>query len=221
MIAKDIINYMIPPLKPSDKAKKAREWMSELRVTELPVIADGQFLGFIDEEMLLEDGITWENVGDFPLLGQQCFIDERMHYYDVLKVANAEGYKVIAVLDSENKYIGAISIQDIVEVFAKSSSVNLPGAILGIALTISDYSLAEISYIVESNDAKILSSFLSPESNNPSNYFLTLKVNVEDVTHIVASLQNRGFNVETSFNTADDQQSDLDRIDMLMKYIKI
>ncbi|MFT5640050.1 MAG: acetoin utilization protein AcuB [Cyclobacteriaceae bacterium] len=221
MIAKDIINYMIPPLKPSDKAKKAREWMSELRVTELPVIADGQFLGFIDEEMLLEDGITWENVGDFPLLGQQCFIDERVHYYDVLKVANAEGYKVIAVLDSENKYIGAISIQDIVEVFAKSSSVNLPGAILGIALTISDYSLAEISYIVESNDAKILSSFLSPENNNPSNYFLTLKVNVEDVTHIVASLQNRGFNVETSFNTTDDQQSDLDRIDMLMKYIKI
>jgi len=221
MIAKDIINYMIPPLKPSDSVDKAREWMSELRVSELPIIANGEFLGFIDEEMIMQDELMWKEIGDFPFLGQKCFVDERMHYYDVLKVSNAEGYKVIAVLDSLNKYLGAISVQDIVEVFAKSSSVNLPGAILGIVLTISDYSLAEISHIIESNDAKILSSFLSPEIDNPNNYFLTLKLNVEDVSHIVASLQNRGFNVETAFNTSNDKQDDLERLDMLMKYIKL
>ncbi|MEQ8240675.1 MAG: cbs domain containing protein [Cyclobacteriaceae bacterium] len=221
MIAKDIINYMIPPLKPSDSVDKAREWMSALRVSELPITANGEFLGFIDEEMIMEDEVMLKVIGDFPFLGQKCFVDERMHYYDVLKVSNAEGYKVIAVLDSLNKYLGAISVQDIVEVFAKSSSVNLPGAILGIGLTISDYSLAEISHIIESNDAKILSSFLSPENDNPNNYFLTLKLNVEEVSHIVASLQNRGFNVETAFNTSNDNQDDLERLDMLMKYIKL
>jgi len=221
MIAKDIINYMIPPLKRSDKVTKAREWMSELRLTELPVISTGEFLGFIDEEMLLQDDVFWEEIGEFPLLGQQCFVNEHMHYYDILKVSNAEGYKVIAVIDNNGKYLGAISVQDIVSVFAKSSSVNLPGAILGIRLSINDYSLSEISHIVESNDAKILSSFLSPEVSDPTNFFLTLKINVEEVKHIVASLQNRGFIVETSFNTNEDDQDDLDRLDMLMKYIKL
>ena len=38
MNAKDLINYLIPPVKLEDTAEQVLTWMNELKLTELPVI---------------------------------------------------------------------------------------------------------------------------------------------------------------------------------------
>lgn len=221
MIAKDLINYMIPPLKPQDEISKARQWMEELRLSELPVTENGRFLGIIDEEMLFNDELRYDLVGDYPLLGQQCKVQSHVHYYDVLKTSGKEGFRLVAVIDELQQYIGVISIEDVVEAFAKNSSVTTPGAIIGLRMKFHDYTLSEISRIIESNEAKILSSYLSPHAEEPTDLQLTLKINKEDVSHIIASLEQSGFYVENSFNTANSSFDEKERIDSLMKYLKI
>ncbi|MEQ8581095.1 MAG: cbs domain containing protein [Marinoscillum sp.] len=221
MIAKDLINYMIPPLKPQDEISKAKQWMDELRLSELPVVESGLFLGLIDEELLLNDELRYPAVGDYPLVGQQCVVHAGNHYYDVLKTSGLEGFRIVAVIDELNQYLGVVSIEDVVEAFAQNSSVNTPGAILGLRLKLHDYSLAEISRIIESNEAKILSSYLSPHSIEPGELNLTLKINKEEITHIVASLEQHGFYVENSYNMRDSSYEEKERIDILMKYLKI
>lgn len=221
MIAKDLINYMVPPLKPQDKISKAKQWMDELRLSELPVIENGRFLGLIDEELLLNDQLMYPCVGDYPLVGQQCVVHAGNHYYDVLKTSSAEGFRIVAVIDELNQYLGVVSIEDVVEAFAKNSSVSTPGAIIGLRLKFNDYSMTEISRIIESNEAKILSSYLSPHSLEPGDLLLTLKINKEDIRHIIASLDQHGFNVENSYNTRDHSYEEKERIDILMKYLKI
>ena len=54
MIAEDLINQMIPPLKASDDAHKAIVWMEEFRCNHMPVVENGWLLGFISEEIILE-----------------------------------------------------------------------------------------------------------------------------------------------------------------------
>lgn len=221
MNAKDLINYMIPPLKPQDKISKAKLWMDELRLSELPVVEDGRFMGIIDEELLLNEELQYPNVGDYPLVGQNCMVQSGNHYYEVLKVSGVEGFRIVAVVDSLNQYLGVVSIEDVVEAFAKNSSVSTPGAIIGIKLKYHDYSLSEISRIIEANEAKILSSYLSPHADDPDKLHLTLKINKEEITHIIASLEQNGFFVENSYNVVDSSYDEKERIDILMKYLKL
>ncbi len=47
MIAEELINHMIPPLKITDDAHKAIVWMEEFRCMHLPVVDEGNLLGFV------------------------------------------------------------------------------------------------------------------------------------------------------------------------------
>lgn len=221
MIAQDLINYMIPPLKPGDPVIRARQWMDEMRLSELPVVDNDTFLGILDADLIFDEEYVYASVGEYPLMGKKCCVPGNSHYYDILKTSNIEGCRTVAITDEHNHYLGVVSIEDLVGTFAQNSSVNTPGAILGIKLTVQDYSLAEISRIVESNDAKILSSYLSPHPANQSDLHLTLKINTEEVSHIIASLEKNGFIIENSFNTRDSSMEEKERIDILMKYLKI
>lgn len=219
MTAKDLINYMIPPLKPQDSTSKAKQWLDELRQSELPVVENGLFLGLINDELLLNDDLQYDMVGDYPLVGEKCQVPSASHYYDVLKTSGIEGFRIVAVIDELNQYLGVVSTDDVVEAFAQNSSVNTPGAILGLRLRLQDYSLSEISRIIEQNDAKILSSYLSPHPVNPGDLHLTLKINTEEVSHIITSLEKYGYILENTYNTRDSSVEDKERIDILMKYL--
>jgi acetoin utilization protein AcuB len=69
VIAEDLINHMIPPLKGSDDAHKAIVWMEEFRCTYMPVVEDSKLLGFISEAIILETNDIDKTVKDFDLVG--------------------------------------------------------------------------------------------------------------------------------------------------------
>lgn len=221
MIAKELINYMIPPLKPTDDIGKAKQWMDELHLSQLPVSEEGLFLGVISEEMLFDSELDFSKVGEYPLLGHNCTLSLFSHYYDVLKTASIHNLKLVAVVDEVDQYLGVITLEDMVEAFAKSSSIVNPGAILTIKLNSVDYSLSEISRLVESNDAKIITSYISEYAEDPSKLLLTIKLSTEEVNRIVASLANQGFEIESSFSAIESDVVDKERLDIFMKYLKI
>ena len=54
MIAEELINQMIPPLKLYDTVDKALRWMDEFRVNELPVVSNRRYMGLATEQHLIE-----------------------------------------------------------------------------------------------------------------------------------------------------------------------
>ncbi|GAB3823116.1 hypothetical protein GCM10028895_29450 [Pontibacter rugosus] len=54
MIAEELINQMIPPLKLYDTVEKALRWMDEFRVNELPVVSNRKYMGLATELSLIE-----------------------------------------------------------------------------------------------------------------------------------------------------------------------
>ncbi|RKQ50903.1 CBS domain protein [Roseivirga pacifica] len=221
MTATELINHMIPPLKPTDNGHKAIVWMEELRVNQLPVIERGKFKGFITEEIILEENDSSIPISEYELEGQECFVTEDQHFYDVIRVASLHELQMVTVINSHGNFEGVIAIEDTIQAFAESTAVQEPGAILVLLMNQRDYSLAEISRLIESENAKILSSTVNSDAKDHSMLRVTLKLNITEVSHITASLERFGYKIIGRFQEEEIKSNDQERFDMLMRYLNI
>lgn len=221
MIAAELVNPIILPLHPSDLAEKALHWMEELRVSQLPVVEDGIFLGLLRDEAILEPAQQKKPVGSFLLVDKRCFVYENQHFYDIIKVAAEFGVQTIAVVTSEGVYQGIITLEDTIAAFAQTAAVQSPGAILIISMNQMDYSMAEISRLIESEGGKILCSSISTDLHDASRVKLTLKINKKDVSRIIATLERFGYRIIATFQETEVMSNDKDRLDMLLRFLEI
>ena len=70
------------------------------------------------------------------------------------------------MLDDNNKYLGVITHRKLLYTIAKTATIQSVGGVIILEIEEIDYSLTEIASIVESNNAKILSSYIisNPDS---------------------------------------------------------
>lgn len=221
MIAEELINHMIPPLKVTDDAHKAIVWMEEFRCNHLPVVDDGQLLGFISEEIILESNDIEKDLGDFALTGKECVVSLESHFYDILRIAGDHKLQIVAVLNEDQQYVGVITVQDIMASFAQTAAVKMQGGIIVLSMNLIDYSMAEISRLVEENKAKIISSTMVEDPMDAGKIKVTLKINQLDLSRIVATLERFSYRVIGRYQEIRKEAVDNDRIDMLLKYLNI
>jgi acetoin utilization protein AcuB len=126
----------------------------------------------------------------------------------------------VAVVDTEGKYLGCITLSDLVTKFEELAVINQPGGIIVLSMNKKDYSLAQVAHVIESNNAKILSSYIfeRPETGMLE---LTLKVNQEQVGSIVQSLERYDYQVIAYFQESAHLEDLKGRYDELMRYINI
>lgn len=221
MIAADLINHMIPPLKPTDDGEKAIIWMEELRTNQLPVIEKGRFLGFISEDIILEDNDPKKLVKEYELEDQSCMVMEHQHFYDIIRMASDFDTQMVAVVSSSGSFLGVVGLEDTIRAIADSTAVQDQGAILVLLVNYRDYSLAEISRLIEGENARVLSVAVGREPSDNSMLRVTLKINQTEVSHIAASLERFGYRIIGKFQEEESKSNDRERFDMLMKYLNI
>lgn len=221
MIAAELINHMIPPLKQKDEAHKALVWMEEFRCNELPVVDNENFLGFITEEMIMEENDAEKLIESFDKIGSECFLGTGSHVYDVVKTAAENDLKMVGVLDEGNAYQGVITVQDTINSMAQSIAIQMPGSILVLSVSNIDYSLSEMSRLVEENDAKILSSSVKEDDFDSAQLRVTLKINKPDLAPIVATFERFGYKVIGRFQETRIVERDKEKLDMLFRFLDI
>jgi signal-transduction protein with cAMP-binding, CBS, and nucleotidyltransferase domain len=221
MIAEELINHMIPPLKVTDDAHKAIVWMEEFRCNHLPVVQEGELMGFISEEIILESNDIGKNLLDFDLVARECVVALDSHFYDILKVAGDNMLQIVAVLNEDRQYMGVITVQDMMISFAQTASVQMPGAILVLSMDLIDYSLAEISRYVEENNAKVISSTMTEDPMDKGKIKLTLKINQTDLKRIVATLERFNYKVIGHYQQNAEASGEREKIDLLLRYLDI
>lgn len=221
MLAKDIVSENIPPLKITDKGDKAIEWMYEFKLSHLPLVDNKKYIGLVSEDDILDFNNTHEQLKKFVKNLYKPFVNENEHIYEVLRVAVNLKATVIPVVDKKMNYLGIISLQSLLYNFAKMSSISEPGGIIMLELNHkTDYVLSDIARIVEGNDAHILSSYFNID-HETGRYSVTLKVDVTDIKHIVATFERYEYEVKAYFQESDMEEVIKDRYDSLMKYLKI
>jgi acetoin utilization protein AcuB len=220
MLAKELIKDLIPPLKTSDTGLKALSWMEEFKVKHLPIVNKEDFLGLISEEDILSLNAPEEPIGNHTLSLIRPYVSEDQHIYEVIKLITKLNLSLVPVLSNREQYLGVIIIPDLMEAIAILTAVNNPGGIIVLELNVNDYSLAEIAQIVESDDAKILSSYVSPHPNS-TKMEVTLKVNKVDLTRLLASFYRYEYNVKASYHESEFNGDMQDRFDSFMNYLNI
>jgi acetoin utilization protein AcuB len=219
MTTAEIINHELPILKLSDTVGKALNWMEENRIVQLVVADDNKYAGIVSEETLMNYDESMQ-LFDVMLQFSEIYLFDYQHIYESLGLISKYHLDILAVIDEEQNFVGTITATEIYSKFAELLGSQEPGAVLVVALKSRDYSLSEISRLVESDNAKITSSYFSGNSFDDSAR-LTLKINRENITSIIATLERFGYIVEASYAHEPIESLEQERYDMLMKYLSI
>ncbi len=220
MIALKLIQEDIEPLEITNTLSEALKRMDVYKVSHFPVVEDKKLVGLISEKDILNQ----ENLED-ELITRKAFllkisIYENQHVFDLLKITGSNRLSIISIVDEDNYYLGSVTNSDILFFLANSFSINAPGGVIILEIAINDYSLSEIANIVESNNAKILSSFILSEKTN-TNIEVVLKITNIDVATVIQTFERYGYNVLTSFSEESDYEDLQDNYDSLINFLKI
>lgn len=221
MIAEELINQMIPPLKRTDKVSTAIHWMDELRVKQLPVIDKNNYIGLVSVDAIYQNNYERMTIGDMELICSEVFVTFNQHFYDILRIASSHDIQVISVLDDRRRFLGVVTLNDIMLAFAESTSMQEAGGILILQVEGRDYSLTEISRLVESNNAKVLSTHVAQNKDDQGKLQVTLKINEQDLNRIAATFERFNYEVVAKFHANDKEELHKERIDLLFKYLDI
>ncbi len=221
MLASELINHMIPPLKLTDTTAHALLWMDEFRCNQLPVVNNGEFLGLVSEDLILDQEVAVSLIKELELECSHCKVDQSTHFYDIIKLASGNDIELVGVVNSKNEFVGVITMKDTISALSQTLAVQSVGAVLIISLKSIDYSLSEISRLVESEGYKILSSSIKNDASKNDMLKLTIKVNSEDVARLIATLERFDYKIIAQLGDRENPNKDQERLDILFKYLDI
>ena len=220
MIARHLITQDIISLKTSNTGEEALNLMEELKVSHLPIVNNENFLGLITEQDIYDLNNVKQALGNYNLSLKHPFVNEHQHLYDVLKLVSDLKLTLIPVLDDNEKYLGSITLHDLVNYIANSFSLENPGGVIVLEISENDYNLTEIAQIVQSNDAKVLSVFLASHSDS-TRLEVVIKLNKTDMGAILQTFDRYGYYVKASFGEDEDRESIKENYDSFMNYLNI
>ena len=219
MIAGNLISKNIVPLRTSDSGEDALATMSDFYIKHLPIVNNKQLLGLLSEDDILNNDVT-EPVGSFSLSMSRPYIKENDHIYEVLSILSEYQLTVIPVVDIDDNYLGLVTQEDLLRFFANIGSFTEPGSIIVLEMAKTDYSMAEMARIVESENAVILSSFITSNLDS-TKIDVTLKINRQDIQPIISTFERFDYKIKASFFETDYFDSMKDRYDSLMSYLNV
>ncbi len=221
MTTAEIINHELPILKLSDTVGKALNWMEENRIGQLVVANEGKYAGIVSEEILLNYDEELQ-LFDVMLQYSEIYLFDYQHIYESLGLISKHHLAILGVVDEEQNFVGTITATELYSKFAELLGSQEPGAVLVVSIKNRDYSLAEISRLIESDNAKIISSYFSGSNYaNDDSARLTLKINRENITSVIATLERFGYIVEASYAHEPIESLEQERYDMLMRYLSV
>jgi acetoin utilization protein AcuB len=161
MIAQQLISTTIGTLSPTDTGAFALGLMDELHVSELPVVNEKEYLGLISDTDIYNLNILEEPVNSQKFLLKLAYVKENQHIYEVMKLFSSMNLSILPVVDNKNQYIGSITLDKLAHQFSEITAIENPGGIIVLEINDKDYLLTEIVQIIESNDAKVLSMYIT------------------------------------------------------------
>jgi acetoin utilization protein AcuB len=218
MLASDFISHELPILKITDKSAQVMRWMDEYRVMHLPVFDSTEYLGILTEADLLDMDSEEDDLSVFRNKLLKVAIKGERPIYDVIKLMDDFKLSVIPVLGDDERLLGLISYKQVLTAMVAAFNLNSEGGVFVLEMNYVDYALSEISRIVESNDARVLSAHVSFQAD--SNLIdVTIKVNTASLTSIIQTLERYDYQIKASFHKGDDQDYLQDRYEELMRYL--
>ena len=221
MRAKEILSDKLFALKPSDRCSKAIELMNEWLVTNLPVVQQDKVLGYVSSEEIAFPDDDDDAVEQYLKNDKPCKVGREIHVLDLVGFFAEGGLGAIAVVDEEDKFTGIIDVKDLLKTIAEFFSFTSAGSVLSVEMASHDYSLSELSRLVESNDIKITGLLIRQAKGTENRIEVILKLNRSDIRSLLATLSRYNYQVTSESVNQEDLDFLKDRYNSFIKYLNI
>ena len=221
MIAKELLTDLIPLVTPSDTGVLVNSWMDTYRVSHLP-FSDGEvYTGLITEADILNLADPDQPIGNHLFNLNRVYVFEDQHLFEAVEEIASRRLTLLPVIDRTQKYLGCITLPDLINHFGAMISSGQPGAILVVQMAARDYTLTTLSRIIEENQARILNLFLVPVADT-GDVRVTMKISTTEIRSIGRSLERYGYQV-TGWYLDNQNLGEFyrERYEELMKYINL
>jgi len=221
MIAKQLLTELASVVSTSNTGSDVLYFMDEDKLTVLPVVDNGNYVGLITEAQVfnMKDPDKALAVQTVPY--KKIYVNENQHIYEVIKTMSVENTPLLPVLDEKGRYMGCISIFTLIKHIGSFAAIGNPGAIILLELNQNDYVLSQIAQIVESNDAKILSLYVTSDINS-TKMEVTIKISAMEIQAILQAFNRYDYIIKATYTEDEEMYNDLrDRYDSLMNYLNI
>lgn len=220
MTAIDLIAHDIPALKIEQTGRDAFHLLNDHHVKHLPVLEGERLVGILSEEDIFSHKL-YEPVSEYDFtMVRPISVRPGEHLFEIMRLMGENRLTVMPVTDEEGNYAGAVSQNVLLRAFANTTAFAMPGGVIVLEMDRRNYSLTTIARVVEEENAKVLTSIIS-SSPEEETLELTLKINRDDVTRIVAALERYGFSVKRTFAEDDYSESMRERYDSFMNYLNV
>jgi Mg/Co/Ni transporter MgtE len=195
-----------------------QEFFNDIHFSHFPVLEDGVYIGSIASEDI-ETFDTTKKIGDFKYALEGFFTRTNTIWLDVLEVFAKNQTNLVPVLDENNTYVGYYQIEDIMKFFHETPFLKEPGGIIVVKKGVLDYSMSQITQIVESNNGKLLGLFVS--ELDVEKVEVTMKISLGAMNEIIQTFRRYDYEI-ISEHQEDNYINNLkERSDYLDKYLNI
>ena len=217
----EITNYITNDFRAIDSQEtiaSVQDFFADLNFSHFPVLENGIFIGSIAADDV-ETFDTDKKVIDYKYTLERFFARKSMMWLDVLEVFAKNHTNVVSVLDENNAYIGYYEMEDIMKFFQETPFLKEQGGIIIVQKGLLDYSMGQVTQIVESNNGKILGCFVSEA--DLENVQITIKIGVGPMNEIIQTYRRYGYEIISEHQEDAYINSLRERSDYLDKYLNI
>ncbi|GGE97599.1 CBS domain-containing protein [Flavobacterium limi] len=217
----EITNYITNDFRGIDSQEtitSVQDFFADLSFSHFPVLENGIFIGSIASDDV-ETFDTDKKIIDYKYTLERFFARKSMIWLDVLEIFAKNHTNVIPVLDENNIYIGYYEMEDIMKFFQETPFLKEQGGIIIVQKGLLDYSMAQVTQIVESNNGKILGCFISEA--DLENVNITVKIGVGPMNEIIQTFRRYNYEIISEHQEDTYINSLKERSDYLDKYLNI
>ncbi len=225
MTVQSFLSIDIEPLAPSDSVGQALYRLADLDVAHLPIVdAEGHLVTIIGEDDLL-DQVDHETPVSAAAGYGAVEVGVEAHWYEAASALARHHLSIVPVADAGGHYVGLVRRADLFERFAGTLSTGSTGAVLLLETSAGDFSLSQLTRLIEESGAKVLSAWTQGQEQGPSvgpmPIRATLKLNTVDTARVRHMLEHHGYSVTAVFNDTDtDEAFDL-RLAEFLRYLEV
>jgi acetoin utilization protein AcuB len=219
MIASQLINEHLSPLRITDSVDAALLFMISQGVTELPLIEQKQLWNYVRLQQLATLPKV-QTLGD--VISKHPFppsAHSNNHLYELIPLLAANELSILAVTDADGQYQGIIEQKSINKLIADSFTYRGMGAILVLRMSDRDFAPSQLARWIEENGAKLLGIMINHADQGQLR--INVKLNTTTVKPILATLERQGIVVEHVFMAEDHDENDSKAFDVVFKFFDI
>jgi len=214
----EYINNDFKPFSSSETVAEIQDFFADVSYSHFPVMDNDIYQGCISA-VDAETFETQKNIADYRYALEGFFVRDSTIWLDVLEIFARNNANIVPILDETNKYIGYYEITDVIKFLNETPFLKETGGIIVVEKPIADYSMSQITQIVESNNGKLLGVFVS-EANNEK-VQVTVKITLGSINEIIQTFRRYNYEIVSEHHEDDYLNNLKERSEYLDKYLNM